>query len=432
MKKYDELKKDTYLYLLSKNDEVKKFISAILLISLCHDKCIDEDKVFVSNSFFKQCSNIISFTTNYEKMAVLNEKQIFSLVRNKLAHGDFVLNEEKDAIIIKHRINEEEVLTSIPLANIYEFAKAITNYYDYLDENIVRERIYYENGYKVNVYDKPTRNRRRGLSYNARYESLINAFVKRLFQAPVKEVYTYNHSLMDLKFVFEETNEKDHVITNPYANSLMLPLKNYLENKQSDYQNVIELLMDFYIIYFYPLENFLKGEDKNILSLKEKEMFDFSKLNLEEPKHILIQSNVGKVNNYKVQLDECYQKINLLMEKRNKLEYVLTKNNSLSIREKLNDLNKEIEEIIDLFCTSSVKLLYKYSSNRSVIEHLRCSIMHGNYSYDPSNDTFLFIDLWKDEEWYRVNFSFQEFKKLLNFENVNSVLEQFDNTTKSK
>lgn len=51
---YDKLKKDTYLFLLGNSIEARKLIYATLLISLCHDKCIKDDKLMVSPSFIKK------------------------------------------------------------------------------------------------------------------------------------------------------------------------------------------------------------------------------------------------------------------------------------------------------------------------------------------------------------------------------------------
>lgn len=429
MKNYEELKKDTYLYLMQDNNDVKKLIAAILLISLCHDKCgVNSQELLVSPIFIKKCNNLAPFQENYEIFSQLDDIKKFSLIRNKLAHGDFVINQDNKSIIIKHTIEGKELTTSLSINSIISFAKEITNYYDYLDSKQIRKKIYIRDGIKMTVKDKPLRNNHRGENYNKMYKYLLEHYYLywNPFQSPRN---TVNTKYLEFKYTYEPTEEPNQIIENPYANPLTKIFINYLEGNSNPNQKVIDLLIKFYIIYFYPLENFLKGEDKNIHSLKNNQMFNFAKLDLGSAKKSPPQENVGKVNNYHQQLNESYQKINLLMEKRNNLEHVLTKNQSPQIKQKYQELTKEIEELVDLFCTSSVQTIYDYSQNRSIIEHLRCSIMHGNYTYDELTDNFEFKDLWKNQEWYHVNLSFEEFKALLNFQNIKAVTKQFDNTS---
>ena len=78
MNKYDDLKNETYLYLLSNNNDIKRLILAILVISLCHDRCINKNELFVSKYFIQKCSNLIIFKDNYDKMCKLtDEKKVF-------------------------------------------------------------------------------------------------------------------------------------------------------------------------------------------------------------------------------------------------------------------------------------------------------------------------------------------------------------------
>ena len=432
MKKYEDLKKDTYLYLMKDTVEVKKLIAAILLISLCHDKClINNQELLVSPKFIKKCNNLVSFQENYETFSELDDLKKFSLIRNKLAHGDFVINQENNSIIIKHNIKEKEITTSLNINSIISFAKEITNYYDYLASSKEREKIYIRNGIKMTVKDKPLRNHKRGEVYNKMYKFILEHINK--FQIPFQNtINNINTKYLEFKYTYEPTNEPDQIIENPYANPLIKIFNDYLDGNNNPNQKVSDLLIKFYVIFFYPLENFLKGEDKNILSLKNQQMFNFAELDLKNAKKSNVKNNVGKVTNYQKQLTESYQKINLLMEKRNSLEVTLTKNYTAPIQQKHQELTKEIDELVDLFCTASVQTLYTYSQNRSIIEHLRCSVMHGNYTYNELTDTFEFKDLWKNQEWYHINLSFEEFKSLLNFQNTTAVINQFDNVTNKK
>ena len=213
---------------------------------------------------------------------------------------------------------------------------------------------------------------------------------------------------------------------------MIQPLIKYINNSNEDlgkYGQVIELLRKFYVMYIYPLENFLKVDDKNIHSLKNDEMFDFSRLDLENISKESSYNNVGKVNNYANQLNDCYQKISLLMEKKNHLDSFKNSNSKKLIQDR-ESLQKDIDSYVDLFCKSSVKALYRYSDNRSIIEHLRCSIMHGNYIYNFQSDVFEFTDLWKNNEHGRFNLTINDFEKILAFENVNIIIEHFNKNGK--
>jgi len=120
---YEELKKSTYLFLLSNSEDAKKLVLSTLLISLCHDKCIKDKNLLVTPNFIRTSSLLVPFNMNYEKVSVISDEEKFSLIRNKLAHGDFVYNESKREIYIKHVIDGNEVMTSMCLDQVVEFAQ---------------------------------------------------------------------------------------------------------------------------------------------------------------------------------------------------------------------------------------------------------------------------------------------------------------------
>ena len=76
------------------------------------------------------------------------------------------------------------------------------------------------------------------------------------------------------------------------------------------------------------------------------------------------------------------------------------------------DLAEAIGKLKDLFCNNSVKLIYAYSKNRSIIEHLRCSLMHGSYTYNEIDNTFKFSDYWKGEDQFNKTISLKDFKMI--------------------
>ena len=76
---YEDLKKNTYLFLRSDNENVNKLIDSILLITLCHDKCVFDNDLLVNSNFISKCSNNVIFTLNYDKMSNLGDVEKFSL-----------------------------------------------------------------------------------------------------------------------------------------------------------------------------------------------------------------------------------------------------------------------------------------------------------------------------------------------------------------
>lgn len=434
---YDSLKKNTYLFLLNNDEFAQKLIQATLLISLCHDNCIHENHLFVTPNFIKNCCQLVPFELNYEKMSKISDEEKFSLIRNKLAHGDYVYNEETQEIYIKHRINEEEVITSIKLHSIINFAKEISKYYNYLDSQIEHKKIMNYYGVKMTIIDHPNKGKQRNDNYNSLIDLAMNRIKKRILNDlslhPERKKYTVNIKNFILDIYVEKTDEPNMVIENPEEEPLVRELALKLNNQEytnKEYQEIIELLHQFYIVFIYPLENFLKDEDKNVYSLQNDKMFNFSLLNLKSIDNPTNFTTVGKIDNYFEDLNRCYEKIGILHLKKDKLKNI-PKEKIPSFESKINEIEEEIEKITNLFCDASVKLIHEYSKNRSVIEHLRCSMMHGNYSYNENNKTLTFVDTWHKKELYRNTLTIKEFKNLFHSENINLIIEQFTTTYKN-
>lgn len=448
---YDNLKKDTYLFLISDNDDAKKLILSSLLISLCHDKCLNDNETFVSKSFIKKCCLLAQFNLNYEKMDKLSDEEKFSLIRNKLAHGDFVYDSDTKEIYIRHNINNECVLTSIKLDNIINFAKEITNYYDCLNNDFHRQKIVIYQGYKMTFIENNTPFKNRSKSTNEHFEYLVNCVKRRLpyimaRNNPNRKKYNCyeiirpwrksdkNISLaktMNIDVYIEKTDQKDMIIDRPDVNPLIKELELLLNTStcDSNYQTIFDLLCKFYVIYIYPLENFLKNNDSNVYSLNDDKMFNFSLLDINSVDDINT-INVGKTIGYSDDLIKCYEKIGKLSDRKNKLMKCQTYNSDLNI--KLQEIEKSIDELIDLLNNNCIKTIYNYSKNRSIIEHLRCSIMHGNYFYNENEDTLTFKDIWKNKELYNKTLTLSEFRNLFNISNTNLISEQFEEVYSKK
>lgn len=436
---YDKLKKDTYLFLLSNNDDAKKLIYATLLISLCHDKCIKDDKLMVSPSFIKKCNLLVPFETNYDKMISLNDMEKFSLIRNKLCHGDFVYKEESGELYFKHNFNGNEVMSSMKLSNVLMFAEEIINYYDFLGSELSRERIVIYQGLNMTFTDKINVSSNRSVSYNKFVDMLIVEIKRQLpriiIRHPKRRTFDcydlmrhhaklrnhlYNPKKLNLTVSIEKTKEPDTIINNPYANLLEKELLLRLNDKESNYQEVIDLLSKLYVIFIYPLENFLKKDDHSVKSLQNNQMFDFSLLDINMNDEII---NVSKTIQYNEELSIAYEKLGQYHTKLDKLRK--TPNISEKIKNEIQVIEEEIDKLKDLFCNNSVKLIYSYSKNRSIVEHLRCSLMHGSYTYNEIDDTFKFSDYWKGEDQFNKTISLKDFRTIFNDENISHVMKQF-------
>ena len=438
---YDKLKKDTYLFLLGNSKDAKKLVYATLLISLCHDKCIKDNKLMVSSSFIKKCNLLVPFEINYEKMCILSEEEKFSLIRNKLAHGDFVYNEETEELYFKHIINGNEVMSSMKLKNVLKFAEEITRYYDFLGSDLERKRIVISDGLKMVFTDSLDPKAYRSESYNARVErQIFNArkCLPYMFQYnPEQKRYDgyclmmghsktkksgYGPKKYRLEISISETDEEDMIINNPYQNTLERELLLMLNDKGSNYEEVLDLLSKFYVIFIYPLENFLKGDDRSVSSLQNNSMFDFSLLDINANSPMV---NVSKTMQYNEDLMRAYKKLGLYHEKIAKLKNYCG-NNREKIEKEILVLETEIDNLKNLFCNNSVKLIYSYSKNRSIIEHLRCSLMHGNYFYNEIDGTLTFVDYWKGENQFNETITLKEFRTIFSGENIAHVMEQFN------
>ena len=438
---YEDLKKNTYLFLRSDNENVNKLIDSILLITLCHDKCVFDNDLLVNSNFISKCSNNVIFTLNYDKMSNLGDVEKFSLVRNKLAHGDFVFDDKSNDIYIKILIDGEEVFTKFSLDGVVNFAKEISNYYDYLRSDQIRRKVIVRDGVKMIVSDLPKKNRKRSDSYNKRYWNIlshIKVFPNLVDGSDNKKLSLNYDSFADIDVVISGTSDDNYIIDNLDANSLEKPLFSCVcdGDCDSDYKEVISLLRKFYVMYLYPLENFLKVDDKNVYSLLDSEMFDFSKLSVDSIDDADVSLPVGKVSVYFNDLDECYKKISFLIDKKQKIENDIDRMLAsgkvsdvdyqfLELKNRVSLLESEIVAMKDFFCNSSVKMIYEYSKNRSIVEHLRCSIAHGDYFYDCTSDKLTFFDKWKDDMVYKNVVTCDEFRQLFNYENVNAVNNHF-------
>lgn len=427
-----DLKRNTFAYLVSNKGDVNKLIVASLLISLCFDKCIkkhnDKLKPLVSKTFLKDCANSIIFHDDDKKIQSLSYLQKINLIRGKLAHGDYIISPYFDSIIIETDINGEKVQAEIYILNLVSFALKLAEYSRYPKPSKKRETIYYKGGYEYRIIDVPRKNKERNKLYENRLNHIINKFI--LPNYPIK-TNTQDHRKIlnesfDIVVHVNSTDIKENGI-NEYPNRKMfewglIHRLNYPHNRNHICDDFIDTLVMFYKYYIYPLENFLKGEDKNAMSLVNDDMFGFEQLNISDE---LIKDvpYVGKVDGYIDSQKAISDKINSLYD-----EYVEAENDDdnpyYDNTERKNRIKEKLEPYIDTINSSSVKRLYSYGKKRSFIEHIRCAIEHGNYDFDYNTNMITFIDSWQDK-YYKDEISIYDFYSLFTKENRDLIFNQF-------
>lgn len=423
-KDFLKLKKQTFKVLLTKSDDIKKLILASLTISLCHDKCIYDDKLQVAEQFINECSRQIVLIPNINIDAVSK----VSLIRNKLAHGDYAYDDIRRVIIFEYMNQYVEV----SLDSIILFAYKISEYYKYLNKEYSREIIIYRNGLEILVNDHCKK--RRDMGYNRRFE---NATHVRL-ALPMKDGYyvlpdnftrkkfSLSDGYMDVDYeILGLTDKKTGMIYNPYGDSMLNNVLNLLNNMavvSNEYIDAIEELINFYIFYIYPLDNFMKVDEQGIKTLPNDGNFDFSQLGLQDIRNDDTFSDVGKIKSYPNDLLSLYKKIYQLNER---LEKLNNRKNKDEEYEKVKlSIENEIDLLLNITLCGPLKRLYEYSKNRSLIEHIRCSIMHGNYGFNEQSKIYTFFDFWKNEESYRDEVELDSFRSLFNAGNINLVMSQ--------
>ena len=420
-----KLKRKTFETLLTKSDNVNKLIRSAFIISLCHDKCIYNDKEQVCDQFINECASKIVLIPNLN----LDSKTKFSLIRNKLAHGDYAYDDNREVIVFKYL----EQYVEVSLNNIMDFANSISNYYKYLNKEYPRETLVISEGYKVLITDYCKT--RRDYGYNRRFERYAN--IKMDFHRNRDKVYispdddTRKKFHIDGRnmtldyFILGTSNDRNTMIFNPYGDKLLNNMLNLLNDGDVlniEYNEACEMLINFYIFYIYPLDNFMKIDDQSIKTLSSVDNIDFSLFDFGSVRNEGNYDDVGKIKNYPSDLLCLYKKIFLLQSKLESLSQ--WKNKDEEYKKVKLALESEISDLLKLTLSEPIKRLYDYSKNRSLIEHIRCSIMHGNYTFDISNNTFVFYDKWKENEVYRDIVKLEDFKMIFNFDNIELVMEQ--------
>lgn len=428
----NNLKKETFAYLVSNRGQANSLIVASLIISLYFEKCIskqnDKLKPLVSKSFLKECANLLQFCNDDKKMESLNYLQKINLIRGKLAHGDYVISPYTENIVIETDINGESVSSEIPIESIVSFANNLARYSRYPKPSKKRETIHYKDGYEFRVIDVPKKSIDRNRTYEKKLEHIVNKLVlsNHGYYADSLDHKKMLIGIFDIVVHVNPTDIKENCV-NEYPERKLFEwgLINRLNNPQNRNHvcdDFIDTLVMFYKYYIYPLENFLKGQDKNIMSLLSDEMFGFEKLNISDE---LLKDipYVGKVDSYIENQSTMYDKINNLYD-----EFVEVENDDNNSyydnTPNKNRIEQKLIPYIDTISNPSVMNIYSYGKKRSFIEHIRCAIEHGTYDFDYNTKSITFIDSWQDK-YFKDVISIYDFYSLFSKENRDLIFNQF-------
>lgn len=213
-------------------------------------------------------------------------------------------------------------------------------------------------------------------------------------------------------------------------------------------------LTSFYFIYIYSLDNILNIKDKeDIRDIVTNKTFDFSKLDLDSIGSY-INNEEKEYPEFTEQINKILKDIEMLEKKVIKLENnikgiekVLEKDKSK--QEKYNELKKIQDEVLEKI--ELLKLEYnkanlfmqnnyeKYKKNRSIIEHIRNCIAHGNIELDIFNGdctvddaSITFKDIHQGINTFELQILAKDFNRLNSQENINKIISFIEHREEDK
>ncbi len=210
-------------------------------------------------------------------------------------------------------------------------------------------------------------------------------------------------------------------------------------------KNIISAyLTNFYITYIYGLDNVLNITNKDhILDVIEGRTFDFSKLdlsgiepqvNIEEKEFVEFTDQINKINADIADTKDRISKIS------NNLYYIKLEldqgNNSKEevyreLKDKETELLNKLQDLIEKKskCNAFMKTNFAlYKRNRSIIEHIRNSIAHGNISLNifngdySINDALITLrDTFDDKNTFTLEITIRQFNELCSEFNIGQI-----------
>lgn len=417
-----EKKQFTFLKLLDKDEQTNKLIISALLIGLIYDQCIKDGKLLVSEKFIQKCCSHLKIKIPDEMDMIT----IFYTLRNKLAHGDFYLLNDKVIFSFKSEILE------ISIDNIINFSLELTNYYKYLNTDIPSSYLVISNGIVIKITDIYYSNKKnifydKFIKFNRRVKVIRNYpyldFIKTtnhnktkqqlnklceedkdksidvikignelfLLNSIIGSKYFINNKYANCKITYEiigYSNEEDKIIENPDGNYLLEIFSNYLTTENNN--ELIDAFINFYIHYVYCLDRILRDDNLRINDFSATNIFDFSTLNINSS-NIKQNNLIKKIGVYSNENEELANQLSTLHE-------ALKEPNITNIQ--IRNIERKLKKIQEIYQNQVVQRMTSYAYLRSKIEHMRCSIIHGNCFLKRNSDK-LYL---KDEHDGKINY----------------------------
>ena len=232
-----------------------------------------------------------------------------------------------------------------------------------------------------------------------------------------------------------EENSKKNVTSivenSPYGETLIV---------MNERAIIAAYMASFYFTYIYGLDNVLNMTNREYLpDIVENKAFDFSELDLSEinPQDIVIEHEYPEfqeqIDKLKSDLVITRGKIEKVQENYNRVSQISGKEDvQEELKKLLQELEEEYKRIERLIqkCEWFMKTKYdSYKWNRSVIEHLRNSIAHGNVyldlfrgNYTTDDAVFKFQDVHYNQKSFDLELTAKQFNSLTSTENIKCIL----------
>ncbi len=198
-------------------------------------------------------------------------------------------------------------------------------------------------------------------------------------------------------------------------------------------------IANFYFTYIYGLDNILNTSNQEYLpNIIRGKAFDFSKLDLSNinPDSIIIHEYPEfqeQINKLRQDLENLNYKHLRVLENINRVRPIKGKEKFVEDMEVLLKTIEEEQERIKILlskCELFMKNHYEeYKRNRSIINHIRNSIAHGNIGVDifrgnyTTNDAVInFIDKDEADTVFELELTAEDFNSISNDNNINEIL----------
>lgn len=467
----------SFLMLLWKDDFITKDEDQNILSNLSEELLNDIVKIIAIKDNDKWKVGNIEFENSYD---------VIEKIKNKVAHGDYLINEDYLEFNINNKIGK------IPIDYVVDFTIAIANKWNKISKygenkesyvcvdvgDLIPKRIKNEQMIKkafecmslVELVDKPSNGYQRNKEYQDLVQDYISNFYRlknqndesykllpAIYEMKLKELgidlqthstpfillpeidKVIDHIKVDKSFLKEKNLKKqiNYLAFSVYEKYTKNGLKTNISDGIALNQNILNALefnnntsfnymfgiddsidlpqkikidkaivaaylTAFYGTYIYGLDKILTDDERNKLSrIYEQKMFDFSKLDINISFDVMVIKKTNKEFLRQLKCDkdslENIQKKYMTISKNihNTRNSILQENDDIKIKKKKKALEKQknaLKEKYGEYATLKRKVdfeddfiknkLDKHTENKSIVEHIRNSISHGNIEFN--------------------------------------------------